>query len=374
LLEIFSEDAEAARATAETLVVLSREHGLALYARGALASAWARAKLGEGDAGLAEFRQTLAEYARQGNKLNLPFFRGLLAEIEATGGGAEAGLTGIDGALAFAGETGEHWFDAELHRIRGEILIKQNRADPAAAEAAFLAAISVAHQQQARSFELRPALSLAKLYQSNGRRTDAYDILAPALEGFSPTPEFPAIAEAKALFEALAQTGEVKAASASLNRRLRLQVAYGNALISARGFSAPETRAAFERAKSALGRHRRRCRGVFGLLWPVGVFLCSRRTRIDEGSGERVHARHIHESAFAGGWRRAPGHRNDALVRGGIRHSPWPARTGARDIRSDPRRRFDFRLQPGFGGFRKDVSSFDALAAGRNRYRARPSR
>ena len=172
--------------------------------------AWARAKLGDRDAGSAEFRQALAEYASQGNKLLLPFYQGLLAEIEAEGGDAEAALAGIDEALALAGETGEHWFDAGLHRIRGEILLKQNPADPAPAEAAFLAAIAVAQQQKARSFELRAALSLAKLYQSTGRPIDAHDVLAPALEGFSPTPEFPEIAEAKALFEALAADEKVE--------------------------------------------------------------------------------------------------------------------------------------------------------------------
>ena len=205
MLEILRDDAEAARRAAEACVALSREHGLALYlALGALPLAWARAKLGDRDAGSTELRQALADYASQGNKFYLPFYQGLLAEIEAERGGAEAALAGIDEALALAGETGEHWFDAGLHRIRGEILLKQNPADPAPAEAAFLAAIAVAQQQKARSFELRAALSLAKLYQSTGRPIDAHDVLGPALEGFSPTPEFPEIAEAKALFEALA--------------------------------------------------------------------------------------------------------------------------------------------------------------------------
>jgi hypothetical protein len=81
------------------------------------------------------------------------------------------------------------------------VLVKHN---PAPAEGAFLAAIAVAQQQKARSFELRSPLSLAKLYQSVGRPIEAHDILGPALQGFSPTPEFPQIAEAKALFEALA--------------------------------------------------------------------------------------------------------------------------------------------------------------------------
>jgi hypothetical protein len=72
-------------------------------------------------------------------------------------------------------------------------------ANSAPAEEAFLTAIAIAKQQGARSFELRAALSLAKLYQSTGRSIHAYAVLAPALEGFSPTPEMPEIAEAQAL-------------------------------------------------------------------------------------------------------------------------------------------------------------------------------
>ena len=210
-------------------------------------SAWARAKLGDRDSGSAELRQALAEYVSQGNKLYLPFYRGLLAEIEAEGGDAEAALAGIDEALALAGETGEHWFDAGLHRIRGEILLKQNPADPAPAEAAFLAAIAVAQQQKARSFELRAALSLAKLYQSTGRPIDAHDVLGPALAGFSPTPEFPQIAEAKALFEALAADETVKADGARRAQRLKLQTNYSYAVMWSKGFAAEETKAAFAR-------------------------------------------------------------------------------------------------------------------------------
>jgi len=150
-------------------------------------------------------RRTASE-SSQGGKFNLPFFRGLLAEIEAERGGTEAALSEIDEALALAGETGEHWFDAGLHRIRGEILLKQNPAGPAPAEAAFLAAIAVARQQKARSFELRAALSLAKLFRASRREADAHAALGPALEGFSPTPEFPEIAEARALLAAPERT------------------------------------------------------------------------------------------------------------------------------------------------------------------------
>jgi predicted ATPase len=203
MLEILRGDAEAARRAAQAIAGISREHGLALYLiRGTLFSAWARAKLEDRDAGSAEFQQALADCASGGNKLFLPLYRGLLAEIETEGGDAEAALVGIDEALALAAETGEHWFDAGLHRIRGEILLKQNPADPGPAEAAFLAAIAVARQQKARSFELRAALSLAKLYRACRRDADAHAALGSALDGFAPTPEFPEIEEALALLAA----------------------------------------------------------------------------------------------------------------------------------------------------------------------------
>ena len=100
-----------------------------------------------------------------------------------------------------------------LHLLRGELLLKRDPSNPAPAEEAFQTALAIAKQQGARSWGLRAALSLAKLYQSTGRPVEAHAVLAPALEGFSPTPEMPEIAEAQALLAALAETEEVKAAS-----------------------------------------------------------------------------------------------------------------------------------------------------------------
>ena len=112
-------------------------------------------------------------------------------------------MTRIDEALALAGETGEHWSDAFLHRLRGEILLKRDPANTAPAEDALLTAIAVAQQQKARSFELRAALDLARLHNSTSRSLDAHAVLASALKGFSPTPEFPEIVEAQTLLSAL---------------------------------------------------------------------------------------------------------------------------------------------------------------------------
>jgi len=164
---------------------------------------WARAWLGDRELGLTALRQTLATYLDQGNKVTGPLYQGRLAEIEAEAESTEKALRTIEAALALAGETSEHWTDAFLHRIRGDILLKRDPVDTAPAEEAFLTAISIAQQQKARSFELRAALSLAKLYQSTGRAADARSALAPALEGFSPTPEFPEIERARSLLAAL---------------------------------------------------------------------------------------------------------------------------------------------------------------------------
>jgi adenylate cyclase len=205
LFDAFRDDAEAGRRAADSLLEVSRRLGLGLFlAFGALSSGWAHARLGDRVTGMAEFRGSLAAYAEQGHKLYAPFFQGLLAEFEAEGQDAEAALARIDETLTLAQQTGEHWTDALLHRIRGDILLKADPEHPARAEEAYRAAIAVAGEQGARSFGLQAALKLAKRYQSTSRAAEAHDILAPALVGFSPTPEMPEIAEAQALLERLA--------------------------------------------------------------------------------------------------------------------------------------------------------------------------
>src|SRR5208282_2683806 len=116
----------------------------------------------------------------------------------------DAAMATLDAALATSERTGQRWYDAELYRTRSEILLKRDAAHPAPAAEALLAALGIARAQKARGFGLRAALSLAKLYQSTDRPVEAYDALAPALQGFAPTPEMPEIAEAQALLEALA--------------------------------------------------------------------------------------------------------------------------------------------------------------------------
>src|SRR5208282_1077750 len=106
LFDALRDDAEAGRRAAESALEVSRGHGLGLYlALGALASGWARARLGDRVTGMTELRQALAAYAEQGNKLNAPFYQGWLAEVEAAGQDAEGALARIDEALALAEQT-----------------------------------------------------------------------------------------------------------------------------------------------------------------------------------------------------------------------------------------------------------------------------
>jgi predicted ATPase len=139
----------------------------------------------------------------KGLRVGAPFFHGLLAELEAATQGPESALTLIDHALAIAEETEQHLSDPYLHGLRGEILLRRDPSNHGPAEEAFRTALATAQEQGARSWGLRAALSLAKLYQSTRRPVEAHAVLAPALEGFSPTPEMPEIAEAQALLEQL---------------------------------------------------------------------------------------------------------------------------------------------------------------------------
>jgi predicted ATPase len=188
------------------LARLQREHELVMFRGFAVfLESWARATGDASGAGLENMRRGV-EVLREQNVL---LFDGLLkialAQAEERAGDPVRAVAILDEALATADHTGYRAFQAELHRARGEIVLKHNPANPAPAEDALLTAVTVAKQQGARGFELRAALSLAKLYRSTARLTEAHAVLAPALEGFALEPEMPEIAEAKAQLTALAR-------------------------------------------------------------------------------------------------------------------------------------------------------------------------
>jgi class 3 adenylate cyclase/predicted ATPase/ABC-type transport system involved in cytochrome c biogenesis ATPase subunit len=188
-----------ARPHAEELLGVAGEHGLPMrLADGSFYHGWARWCAGDGD-GEAGMRQGLALWNEMHYRLFGPLTGTLLAEREAQAGRVEAALATLDAQLAAIEQTGQRWFDAEVHRVRGELLVKLRRPDVAAAESALIRAIEIARGQRTRTFELRAALSLAKLYKTTGRDQLAGELLAAALVGFNAGPEVPEVEEAQRL-------------------------------------------------------------------------------------------------------------------------------------------------------------------------------
>jgi predicted ATPase len=210
LFALMRGDFSQAALNAHELARLTREHNLPTWrAWGVFLEGLAIAESRSASGGLEDIRRGV-EFLRDQNILT---FDGLvkivLAETEARAGDVDRAAPILDEALTTCERIGHRAFEAELHRVRGEILVKSDPANPATAEEALRSAIAVAKRQTTRSFELRASLSLAKLYQSTARAADARKVLASALEGFVPTPEMTEIAEAQALLRQLhAERGE----------------------------------------------------------------------------------------------------------------------------------------------------------------------
>jgi predicted ATPase len=164
MFELMRRDFARAEPHARTLARLAHEHDMEQWkAFGIFVEGWLAWRGGDRVVGLAGMRRGLAELDTRKIVARVVLFEAVLAEAEAEAGAFQAALASLDAAIIESDGAGRRWYDAELHRIRGEILIKQTPTDPAPAEAASLIAIAIAQSQKARSFELRAALSLAEL-------------------------------------------------------------------------------------------------------------------------------------------------------------------------------------------------------------------
>jgi predicted ATPase len=103
--------------------------------------------------------------------------------------------------IAWTGQSGQHWLDAELHRARGELLSRLDPSDEASAEASLNRALEIARHQQTKTFELRSALGLARLHKRNGRAGGVSEMLAPVLAEFDVERNLSEVVEAKELLE-----------------------------------------------------------------------------------------------------------------------------------------------------------------------------
>jgi predicted ATPase len=141
-----------------------------------------------------DLRGSITAFKASSARLRLPYFLPLLAQVCGKAGRTEEGLSCINEALSEARAHNERWWDAELHRLRGELLLAHG-ADASDVEAALLRAVSIARSQQARSLELRATMSLARLWSARKRFDDAKrqlsDVYAWFTEGFE-TPDLQA--------------------------------------------------------------------------------------------------------------------------------------------------------------------------------------
>ena len=206
-------DAPAVRAQADAAITVATAQRFALaQASGPIMRGWAIAVQEHSPEGLVQIRQGLDTYRATGAAYQRPHFLTLLAEASGLLGQPEGGLAALDEALTLMEQTGERYYEAELHRQRGELLLlraaqrhpAQGSREQHEAEACFQQALDVSRHQQAKSLELRAAMSLARLWQQQGKRAAAYALLAPIYGWFTEGFDTADLQEARALLEVLA--------------------------------------------------------------------------------------------------------------------------------------------------------------------------
>jgi tetratricopeptide (TPR) repeat protein len=152
--------------------------------------------------GLARLRSAIEGFKETGARLRLPYYLALLADAHLRKGEADAGLDVLEEALSRGRETNERWWDAELHRLRAELLLAGG-AEASEAEAALRRALEIARGQQAKSLELRAARALAGLWAGSGRTAEARALLAPVYASFTEGLETPDLEAARTLLSSL---------------------------------------------------------------------------------------------------------------------------------------------------------------------------
>jgi predicted ATPase len=208
MLHQFRREGPAVQERVETGITLSTEQGFPSWlAAATILQGWVLAKQGKGEGGIAQMCQGLSAYQDVGSELWRPYFLALLAQAYGEAGQAEEGLTVLAEALTIVERTGERWWEAEVYRVQGELFLQRaaGRGHQAEeeAEACFYQALAIARRQQAKSLELRAAMSLARLWQGQGKHVEARQLLAPIYGWFTEGFDTADLCEAKGLLEAL---------------------------------------------------------------------------------------------------------------------------------------------------------------------------
>jgi predicted ATPase/DNA-binding winged helix-turn-helix (wHTH) protein len=202
-LHQFRREAHGAQTHADAVIALATAHGFPHYvALGTVLRGWALTAQAQGAEGLAQIEQGLALYRATGARVYQPYVLALLAEVCGRSGRVRDGLSYVAEALTQVHTTRDDWWAAELYRLQGELQLQQTLAVTAPAEASWCQALAVARRQQAKSLELRAALSLARLWQRQGKRAAAYELLAPIYGWFTEGFVTADLQEARILLEA----------------------------------------------------------------------------------------------------------------------------------------------------------------------------
>jgi len=195
------------------MIALSSEQGFAFWvAWGTILQGWALAEQGQGEEGIAQMRQGLGAFRATGAEMIQPYFLALLTEAYGKTGQVEEGLNLLAEALAVVDQIEERFYEAEIYRLKGELTLKsivktsQNKSQVSLgseAEECFQKAIEVARQQQAKSLELRAVMSLSRLWQQQGKKSEARQMLAEIYGWFTEGFDTKDLQEAKALLQEL---------------------------------------------------------------------------------------------------------------------------------------------------------------------------
>ena len=192
------------RERAEAAMALARDQGFPswlLYST--IVHGWALSAQGQHAQALTQIPQVLTALQATGQRQALPYCLAQLAEAYGRGGDDAAGLQRLAEALAVVDDTEARWWEAELYRLKGELLLQHAIGSSDEAEACFHEALDIARRQQAKALELRTAMSLARLWQRQGKRAAAHALLAPIYGWFTEGFDTADLQEAKALLEEL---------------------------------------------------------------------------------------------------------------------------------------------------------------------------
>jgi class 3 adenylate cyclase/predicted ATPase len=184
------------------LIAVATEQGFPLYrALGTIYRGWRKVRTGEVAEGISLLRSGSSAYSATGAKARISYHTALLARACEVAGQVEGALTLSDNALQIAERIGERWFEAELYRHKGQLMLQQS--DFEAAEKLYRQALTIAEEQEAKLWELRAALSLARLGREQGRHSEAHDLLAPVYGWFTEGFDSQDLKDAKSLLDEL---------------------------------------------------------------------------------------------------------------------------------------------------------------------------